>query len=355
MPKISPPGHILEIISRLESRGFETWCAGGCVRDALLLREPSDWDIATAALPQETAACFPGLRVLETGAAHGTVTLITPKGPVEVTTLRVDGEYTGHRRPIGVSFSRNIKEDLARRDFTVNALAYHPERGLLDPFGGQEDLHRGLLRCVGDPMRRFDEDALRILRAARFSAALGFEIEKGTLSAALDSLGLIKSLSGERVRQELTKLLCAPGAGTALERYPRIILAALPELSSLPSPQEVPPELVPRWAALLRDCAPDSARGLLRRLRFPNREISEITRLIKQLPLTPQGLSLWKRLETAGLTLKDLAVSGGDLISLGYSPGPGLGAALEGLLRGVLSGELQNSREALLSHAAKNM
>ena len=133
MPKISPPGHILEIISRLESRGFETWCAGGCVRDALLPREPSDWDIATAALPQETAACFPGLRVLETGAAHGTVTLITPKGPVEVTTLRVDGEYTGHRRPIGVSFSRNIKEDLARRDFTVNALAYHPERAFWTP------------------------------------------------------------------------------------------------------------------------------------------------------------------------------------------------------------------------------
>ncbi len=355
MSKIIPPEHILHILSRLEARGFDAWCVGGCVRDALLCRRPSDWDIATSALPEETRGCFPELKVLDTGIAYGTVTILFPEGPVEVTTFRVDGEYTGHRRPLKVSFSRNIREDLARRDFTVNAMAYHPKRGLLDPFGGRGDLRAQILRCVGEPSRRFDEDALRILRAARFSAALGFGIEDGTLRAALESLGLIKSLSGERVREELTKLLCAPGAGAALEKYAGIVLAALPELPALPGPEDAPPSLVPRWAALLRDICPETARGLLIRLRFSNREITEIIRLIRQLPLTPKGMSLAQRLDRAGLTVRDLAVSGGDLIRLGYAPGPGLGAALDSLLTGVISGGLQNRREVLLRYALENM
>ena len=208
---------------------------------------------------------------------------------------------------------------------------------------------------MGEPSRRFDEDALRILRAARFSAALGFEIEKSTLRAALESLGLIESLSGERVREELTKLLCAPGAGAALEKYAGIVLAALPELPALPGPEDAPPSPVPRWAALLRDTCPETARGLLTRLRFSNREITEIIRLIRQLPLTPKGESLAERLDRAGLTVRDLAVSGGDLVRLGYAPGPGLGAALDSLLTGVISGGLQNRREVLLRYALENM
>lgn len=355
MSKIIPPEHILRIISRLEARGFEAWCVGGCVRDALLSREPSDWDIASSALPEETLACFPELKALETGRAHGTVSLLTSSGPVEVTAYRIDGQYSGHRRPMGVSFSRDIKEDLARRDFTVNAMAYHPARGLLDPFYGRRDLSERILRCVGDPARRFDEDALRILRGARFSAALGFELEEGTLSAALGSLGLIGSLSGERVRDELTKLLCAPGARETLERYPEIVLAALPGLRALPKLLDAPPRPVQRWAALLRDCSPAAARELLMRLRFPNREISEITRLIRQLPLTPEGWGLARRLELAGLTVRELEVSGGDLMALGYLPGPGIGRALDTLLHAVLSGELPNDREALLGCAREIM
>ncbi len=355
MPKIILPGHIGKILARLEGRGFEAWCVGGCVRDALLTREPSDWDIATAALPRETIACFPELKALETGIVHGTVALMTEGGPVEVTTYRVDGEYTGHRRPLDVSFSRDVREDLARRDFTVNAMAWHPARGLLDPFGGREDLRARLLRCVGDPSRRFDEDALRILRCARFSAVLGFRIEEGTLSAALSSLGLIGGLSGERVRDELTKLLCAPGAGGVLGLYPEIILAALPELSHLPEVSEAPPSPLPRWAALLRDCSDGAARGLLTRLRFPSREISEIARAVRQLPLAPKDEPLAKRLERAGMTVSGLKISGRDLLGLGYSPGPGVGAALESLLRGVISGELINEPGALLEHAGKIM
>lgn len=355
MSKIIPPEHILHIISRLEARGFEAWCVGGCVRDALLSREPSDWDIAASSLPQETLSCFPELKALETGRAHGTVTLLTPKGPVEVTTYRVDGEYSDHRRPVGVSFSRDIKKDLARRDFTVNAMAYHPARGLLDPFYGQRDLSERILRCVGDPARRFDEDALRILRGARFAAALGFRLEEDTLKAALGSLGLIRSLSGERVRDELTKLLCAPGAQEALEMYPEIVLAALPGVRALPKLLDAPPRPVQRWAALLRDCPPAAARELLTRLRFPNREITEIARLIRQLPLAPGAGSLARRLELAGLTVRELAVSGGDLTALGYIPGPGIGKALGTLLHAVVSGELPNERESLLRYAREIM
>ena len=354
MPKIIPPGHILHIISRLEARGFEAWCVGGCVRDALLGREPSDWDVATSALPEEILGCFPELKAIETGRAHGTITLVTPQGLVEATTYRIDGEYTGHRRPAGVSFSQDITQDLSRRDFTVNAMAWHPDRGLLDPFGGQSDLAAHILRCVGDPARRFDEDALRILRGVRFAAALGFEIETDSLAAALDCMELLGSLSGERTRSELTRLLCAPGAQPVLERYASIILAALPELTSLPSLGDVPPDPILRWAALLRDCGPDTAKGLLTRLRFPNREISRITWLVKQLPMVPEDLSLAHRLRRAGLTLSKLAVSGADLMALGYSPGPGLGEALDSLLRAVLSGELPNRREELLAHVQKN-
>lgn len=352
---IIPPEHILRVIERLESRGFEAWCVGGCVRDSLLGLEPADWDIASRALPGDTAACFPELKTVDTGRAHGTVALLTPEGPVEVTAYRIDGEYSGHRRPLKVSFSRDIKEDLARRDFTVNAMAYHPRRGLLDPFGGRQDLSEHILRCVGDPARRFDEDALRILRGVRFSAALGFELEEKALSAALESLGLIGSLSGERIRDELTKLLCAPGAQAALNKYPRIILAALPELSGLPGLSDAPPGPVMRWAALLRDCPPDTARGILTRLRFPNRDVAEITRLIRQLPYTPKDAGLSERLRRAELTPKELAVSGVDLIGLGYAPGPTLGRALDSLLYAVLSGELPNERSALMDYAQKNM
>lgn len=355
MLKIDPPEHILAVIARLEERGFESWCVGGCVRDTLLGREPKDWDIATAARPRETIGCFPELRVLETGAAQGTVTILTSGGPVEATAFRVESGHTGHRRPGEVRFSRDIREDLSRRDFTVNAMAWHPRRGLLDPLGGREDLSARVLRCVGDPARRFDEDALRILRGVRLAASLGFTLEPASLLAAIDCLGLIQSLSGERVQSELTGLLCAPGAEKVLEMYAPIVLAALPELPSLPGLSDAPPGRVSRWAALLRDCGPDTARALLTRLRFPNRDIASITLLVRQLPMTPQGLPLSRRLELAGLRVQGLSVSGGDLIAMGCPPGPGLGGVLDSLLRAVLSCELPNERQALLLRAREIM
>lgn len=355
MTKINPPEHILRVLAHLEAHGFEAWCVGGCVRDSILGRPPKDWDVATSALPTETAACFPGLKALDTGAAHGTVTLLTPEGPVEATTFRVDGCYAGHRRPQRVRFSRDITEDLSRRDFTVNAMAWHPQRGLLDPLGGREDLAARMLRCVGDPARRFDEDALRILRGVRFAAELGFMIEPASLQAALESLDLLQSLSGERVQSELTKLLCASGAQEALDVYAPIVLAALPELPSLPKLMDAPPSPIYRWAALLRDCPPDTAKSILSRLRFPNRDIARVTLLVRQLPLTPKALPLSRRLELSGLTAPGLALSGGDLIALGCPPGPGLGRILDSLLAAVLSGELPNRREALLLRAREIM
>lgn len=351
MKNIAPPEHILSILSRLESQGHEAWCVGGCVRDALLGRAPADWDVATSALPEEIMACFPHLKAIETGRAHGTIALVTPQGPVEATTYRIDGAYTGHRRPRQVRFSRDIIQDLARRDFTVNAMAYHPGRGLLDPFGGQADLQARLLRCVGDPARRFDEDALRILRGVRFAAVLGFALESNSLEAALRCLGLLEDLSGERTRGELTKLLCAPHAQPALETYAPIVLAALPELAALPPLEDAPAGPILRWAALLRDCAPDAAKNILTRLRFSNREISRITLLVRQLPLTPENQSLFHRLRRAGLTRAGLAVTGSDLISLGCPPGPKLGQVLDTLLEMTLAGTLSNERQELLAHA----
>ena len=178
------PENVQAVLKTLESAGHEAWCVGGCVRDALLGRSPGDWDVAASAQPEETLAAF-GPRGLPTGLKHGTVTVKTPEGPVEVTTYRIDGVYRDHRRPESVAFTRSLDEDLARRDFTINAMARNLRGELRDPFGGREDLRRGILRCVGDPDRRFQEDALRILRGLRFAAALGLEIEPGTAAVRM--------------------------------------------------------------------------------------------------------------------------------------------------------------------------
>ena len=168
MLKIDWPDYVLSVLGALERAGYEAWAVGGCVRDALLGREPHDWDVCTAATPDEMRGALTGFRLLDTGEKHGTLTAMIRGEPVEITTFRADGAYTDHRRPDGVSFVKNLREDLARRDFTVNAMACHPERGVADYFGGREDLRAGLIRCVGDADERFNEDGLRILRALRF-------------------------------------------------------------------------------------------------------------------------------------------------------------------------------------------
>lgn len=214
----------------LHRAGYEAFAVGGCVRDALLGQTPKDYDITTSALPTETKAVFAGFHLIETGLKHGTVTVLIDGEPLEITTYRVDGGYPDSRHPDGVTFTRSLREDAARRDFTVNAMAYDREHGVQDFFGGEADLKGKTLRCVGDADRRFTEDALRILRCLRFASVLGFSIEKETENAARRHKELLTKISAERVAVELGKLLCGSGAGKILRRYPDILGVVLPEL-----------------------------------------------------------------------------------------------------------------------------
>lgn len=225
------PREVREAIERLEGAGYEAFSVGGCVRDTLLGRVPNDWDITTSATPEETLACFADCRTIETGIQHGTVTVLLNGMPLEITTYRIDGAYSDNRRPDSVSFSRCIEDDLSRRDFTVNAMAYTPARGLVDLFGGREHLQKGLISCVGDPATRFHEDGLRILRALRFSATLDFEIDGPTSDAIHACRDLLCNIAAERVRVEFCKLLCGAGAVRILRAYHDVISVFLPEIA----------------------------------------------------------------------------------------------------------------------------
>lgn len=219
----------LTVLDMLEHAGYESVLVGGCVRDFLLGVQPRDYDAATAATPEEMLEVFAGWKVVETGRRHGTLTIFYDGLPVEVTTFRTEGAYTDHRHPDGVRFTTSLEEDLARRDFTVNAMAWN-KRGLTDLFGGREDLEDKVLRCVGNPEKRFEEDALRILRGLRFSAQLGFDLESQTLVAMQERLYLLDNVSRERVTEEFVKLICAPGAARVLMEYPEAVGQILPEL-----------------------------------------------------------------------------------------------------------------------------
>ena len=231
---ILPPGP-RELLGRLEGAGHEAWAVGGAVRDSLLGLSPQDWDLCTSATPAEMEAAFRGLRVLPTGLRHGTLTVFPTEGkPCEVTTFRVEGAYSDRRRPDRVEFVSSLEADLSRRDFTVNAMAWHPERGLADPMGGRADLEKRLLRCVGEPEKRFSEDPLRMLRGLRFSAWYGLALETATGAALRREKGLLASVARERIFAELSRLLCAPGEslGPVLRDYWEV-LAVLPGLSCL--------------------------------------------------------------------------------------------------------------------------
>lgn len=201
------PENISCALDMLESAGHEAWVVGGCVRDSLMGIIPHDYDITTSALPTETEQVFAGYRLIETGLKHGTVTVLADGSPIEITTYRVDGEYRDSRRPERVTFTRNIRDDVSRRDFTMNGIAYNPKQGYFDEFGGAEDIKAGVIRCIGKPEKRFREDALRILRGLRFSASLGFEIEENTARAMHDTRELLNKISAERVFSELCGLL----------------------------------------------------------------------------------------------------------------------------------------------------
>ena len=218
--KIALPTPCAFILSRLHENGFEAYAVGGCVRDSLLHKTPHDWDITTAAKPEKIIELFSDIPVLETGLKHGTVTLLIDHEPYEVTTFRVDGDYTDGRHPDCVAFTTDIRDDLARRDLTINAMAYSPATGIIDPFGGQEDLKNEIIRCVGDPHKRFSEDALRLMRTIRFAAVLGFTVEPETLRAVRDLHETIGRVAKERIFTELLKTVCAPHAAEALRAAP---------------------------------------------------------------------------------------------------------------------------------------
>ncbi len=224
------PADVAALLAMLRDAGFPAYTVGGCVRDALLGITPHDWDICTSALPDQMQQVFKDLHTVETGLKHGTLTVVVNHVPYEITTFRVDGEYTDHRHPDSVSFVDNIAEDLSRRDFTVNAMAWSPSSGLVDLFGGREDLAAGVIRCVGDPALRFDEDALRVLRALRFASVYDFSIDPATDAAARKLAPSLHGVAGERIREELLKLLCGKGVGRILRAYPDVLSEIIPEI-----------------------------------------------------------------------------------------------------------------------------
>lgn len=267
------PKNVDTAINLLQSAGFEAYAVGGCVRDSLLGKTPNDWDITTSAKTEDMKSVFADFHCIDTGIKHGTVTVVIDGEPLEITTFRLDGEYEDNRHPKSVTFTSNLGADLGRRDFTVNAMAYSKKTGTVDLFGGQNDLKNKIIRCVGDPDRRFNEDALRILRALRFASALDFEIEEKTAQSLLKNCALLGNISEERIAKELLKLVCGKGAKRILTDFAPVLFEILPELQpmyknshdnphhcydiyehTLIAVESIDPEPTLRFAMLLHDC-----------------------------------------------------------------------------------------------------
>lgn len=437
--KIELPEKVHRIITTLQEHGYEAYAVGGCVRDSILGRTPEDWDITTSATPLETKALFE--RTFDTGIEHGTITVLLEKEGFEVTTYRIDGEYEDSRHPKEVKFTRCLSEDLLRRDFTINAMAYNEEDGLVDIFGGLKDLEEKTIRCVGNAMERFSEDALRILRAIRFSAQLGFEIEEDTQNAIRQLAPNLEHISAERIQVEMIKLLISPHPEQILLAYELgITKIILPEFDAMMvTEQETPhhcynvgehtihalqsiaPEKVLRLTMLFHDMgkpakktmdengvahfkghAPVSeemTRNIMHRMKFDNDTFRKVTKLVfyhdYRMPaeaknvrramnkigeeLFPYYIQV-RRADAMGqsdyqkeekfanldgieklyheivekrqcVSLKDLAVRGGDLIAAGVNPGPQIGEILDKLLKEVIEDPELNTKEQLLEKA----
>lgn len=367
----APPKYVLNILCALDSAGHRAVLAGGCVRDSLLGRRPSDWDIASSASPEEVLALFP--RCVPTGIKHGTITVLSGGGSVEVTAFRAEGGYSDHRRPDSVSFGCPLEADLARRDLTVNAMAMDAAGEITDPFGGRDDLRRRLLRCVGEPERRFDEDALRMLRTVRFSAQLGFEIEPRTLEAIRALAHLASGLSAERVRDELLKTLRSPAPGLVWQLVDLGLLGACLAPGDASAPREAL-DVLPIYARLAHFCRGLELGGyimstdrFLAALRFDGETLRRTASAVEVLK---SGSRDWKRLlrghgEAAVLAahpknralravlrsgecweLSSLAIGGRELAALGYS-GPELGRELRRLLDHVIDCPADNRADIL--------
>ena len=277
------------LLDALHAAGYAAYAVGGCVRDSLLGRTAHDWDLCTSALPQQVMKLFGAEQCIPTGLQHGTVTIKYGGQLYETTTFRTEGSYTDGRHPDAVQFVPDVREDLARRDFTINAMAYNAAEGLVDPFGGQKDLQNGLLRAVGEPQQRFTEDALRILRLYRFAARFGFALDAATARAARQLAPHLDCISAERIQEELAKLLAAPQPGAYLE--PAVLAVVLPELTpegltaaksvvdACPAGEE---NLPVRWAALLGALGETDTRRVLKRLRCSNACIEETAVLVRE-------------------------------------------------------------------------
>ncbi len=381
------PEYVSVIIKQLKSAGFEAYIVGGCIRDILLGRTPGDWDVCTSALPDEVIDVLRGYNVIKTGIAHGTVTAVKDKKICEITTFRSDGEYTDHRRPDNVAFTRDVKADLARRDFSVNAMAFSEETGIFDLYDGQLDLKNKIIRCVGNPEARFTEDSLRILRALRFSSVLDFEIEQSTEQALFSCSELIKFVAKERIYHEFKKLLCGSAAYRIVQAYHLIFLKFLNHSSLEENAffiQDAPSEFTLRYALLFYNTDVDIAMANLTNLKAEKKTISEVEFLIinnsekyfmnsqsVKKTLSRFGKDKTKKLldyvsvthnfsknkkrdiqslmeETPVITLKELEISGHDIISLGVKNGLEIKNILNLALNAVLQNKCENTKNSLI-------
>ena len=400
------------LLDTLHAAGYAAYAVGGCVRDSLLGRTAHDWDLCTSALPQQVMELFGAEQCIPTGLQHGTVTIKYGGQLYETTTFRTEGSYTDGRHPDAVQFVPDVREDLARRDFTINAMAYNEAEGLVDPFGGQKDLQNGLLRAVGEPQQRFTEDALRILRLYRFAARFGFALDATTARAARQLAPHLDCISAERIQEELAKLLAAPQPAAYLE--PAVLAVVLPELTPAALDAAKPvvdacpageKNLPVRWAALLGALGETDTRRVLKRLRCSNACIEETAVLVRETAgegvcrsfseekasahpgdihirqllgryglrtverlcalcaaLQPQNAPACalaaqraRQLEADGVCCRvsQLAVNGRDLMAAGIPAGPALRRVLEALLDGVIRAEYPNEKPALLAAAQK--
>ena len=389
------PVYIRSIIRRLNEAGFEAYVVGGAVRSWLLGTEIHDYDITTSALPAEIKEVFRDFKTIDTGIRHGTVTVLDHRNPVEVTTYRTENAYTDHRHPDTVAFTKSLKEDCARRDFTINALCYHPKEGIIDFFGGVQDLQNFLIRAVGEPEVRFEEDALRILRAVRFAAQLGFHVEEATHTALLEKMDTLRYVSQERITSELVRTIAAPYAKSVLEEYRALFTLLIPELQEYSDAQwadmcarmpRCPGDACLRTAVLL-DGLNDVSRSdeILRRLKYSNTDRYAVTNYLEvsgmpvetridmrkvmsrltvpvssflrfmcakdtsldleQLEATVRAI----RKDGDCYTLKQLEVTGRDLSDLGLR-GNRISMSMNTLLHAVMEDRIPNTKEDLMRY-----
>lgn len=366
------------VLARLEEAGFSAFAVGGSVRDFLMGKSPHDFDITTSATPEEMLSLFSDLTTFQSGITHGTVAVRIDGETVEITTFRTDGKYLDHRRPESVAFSRRLDDDLSRRDFTVNAMAYGKKEGIIDLFGGKEDIEKKLIRCVGEPERRFEEDALRILRALRFSSVLGFEIEEETKKQIHTKKSLLSFVSRERIAEELLKLIVGVRAKEVLEEYGDVFEVLFEGIS--PDAEAVV-RAEGRLARLTtffyfsRDFERDvislnlpkaDRRMLLSAVRalhdgvsdarrFISANGSRVSELFLSAYVAVNGENDFSRLFSKALlsgeciTLDELEVKGEDIVALGVPPSKRVGEILGGLLNEVVSGKIKNERDLLLA------